>query len=343
MILVTGGTGLVGTHLLYDLCKSGKKVRVLKRSNSNVDSVKKVFSYYTSNPDELLKNIEWVNADLCDIYSLEDAMEGVSEVYHCAAVVSFDPQQQAEMIKINVEGTANMVNAALSKGIKKFCHVSSIATIGRSEHAEILTEDLFWKLSPDHSNYAISKYSAEREVWRASEEGLEVIIVNPSLIIGAGNWQQSSSNLFTKGYKGIRFYTEGINGFVDVRDVSKLMIALMESPVKNERFIINSENIPYRHFFDLLHKEFKNPLASIKVGKLLSTLAWRNEKFFSWLTGKTPFITRETANSAHAKSRFSNKKIKTIFPEYTFIPVGQSVKDTCKLFLKDKTDKTKQV
>lgn len=229
LILVTGGTGLVGTHLLFDLCKSGKRIRALKRIGSDVANVKKVFSYYSSNVDELLKNIEWVDVDLMDVYSLLDAMEGITEVYHCAAMVSFDSKHETEMMKINVEGTSNMVNAALEKGIKKFCHVSSIATIGRAEHISLSTEETFWKSSPDHSNYAISKYAAEREVWRASEEGLDVVIVNPSLIIGAGNWQQSSSIFFEKGFKGMKYYTEGSNGFVDVRDVVTLMIRLMNS------------------------------------------------------------------------------------------------------------------
>ena len=331
---------MVGTHLLYDLSKSGKKIRVLKRVNSNIANIEKVFSYYTPDPGALLRNIEWVDADLLDVHSLTDAMEGITEVYHCAAMVSFVPKDEHAMMKINAEGTANMVNAAIRKSIKKFCHVSSIATIGRSEHVEILNEDLFWKLSPDHSNYAISKYSAEREVWRASEEGLDVVIVNPSLIIGAGNWEQSSANLFTKGYRGIKFYTEGINGFVDVRDVSSLMIALMESPVKNERFILNSENIPYRRFFDLVHKEFGKPASAIKAGKLLSHVAWRLDKIRSLLTGNPPFITRETAISVHAKSLFSNEKIQRIFPEFKFISVEQAIQHTCSLFLKEKVAKS---
>ena len=336
MILVTGGTGLVGTHLLFDLCKSGKQVRALKRGNSNVANVKKVFSYYSANPDELLKNIEWIDADLMDVHSLSDVMEDVTEVYHCAAIVSFDPRFEKEMMKINVEGTANMVNVALLKGIKKFCHVSSIATIGHSEHAELFTEKLLWKLSPNHSNYAISKYAAEREVWRASEEGLDVVIVNPSLIIGAGNWQQSSSGIFTKGYNGIKFYTDGTNGFVDVRDVTSLMIALMKSNIINQRFILNSENLSYKPFLDMLHQEFNKPLPSIKAVKLLSNIAWRVEKIYSWLTNKPPFLTKDTAYSAHAKNRFSNEKIRNAFPDYKFIPIEQSIKDTCRLFLKDK-------
>jgi dihydroflavonol-4-reductase len=338
VILVTGGTGLVGSHLLFDLCKSGKKVRALKRGSSNIANVKKVFSYYVSDPDKLLQNIEWVEADLLDIYSLECLMEGVEDIYHCAAMVSFEPKYEAEMMRTNIEGTANMVNAALMKGVRKFCHVSSIATIGRSDHVEQFTEELFWKLSPEHSNYAISKYGAEREVWRASEEGLDVVIVNPSLIIGAGNWQQSSSDLFAKSYKGLSFYTEGENGFVDVRDVSSLMIALMESTVKNQRYILNSENSSYKLFFDSVHKAFGKPLPRIKVGKVLSNIAWRAEKLRSLLMGAAPFITKETASSAHRISRFSNKKIKNVFPDYTFISLEQSIKDTCTLFIKDKRE-----
>ena len=336
VILVTGGTGLVGSHLLFDLCKSGKKVRALKRSNSTIDNVKKVFAYYTDAPEQLFNTIEWVDADLTDIYSLIDAMENITDVYHCAAMVSFDPKQENEMMKINVDGTANMVNAALQKGIRKFGHVSSIATIGRPEHVDTLTEEFFWKLSPEHSNYSISKYGAEREVWRAVEEGLDVIIINPSLIIGAGNWQQSSSTLFTQAYKGLKYYTLGENGFVDVRDVAALLIALMESTVKNERYILNSENVSYKRFFDMAHQEFGKPATSITTGKIISNIAWRAEAFRSLITGNTPLITKETATSAHTISHYSNKKIKSVFPDYNFISIEQAIKDTCKLFLKDR-------
>lgn len=335
MILVTGGTGLVGAHLLFDLCKSGKQVRALKREKSDTANVKKVFSYYSERPDELLKNIEWVNADLLNIYSLIDSMDGILEVYHCAAMVSFDPKDEAEMMKINVEGTANMVNAALEKGIKKFCHVSSIAAIGCAERGVLTTEEIFWKSSPNHSNYSISKYAAEQEVWRGSEEGLDVVIVNPSLIIGAGNWQQSSSNMFRKGFNRIKYYTNGANGFIDVRDVSSLMITLMKSPIKNQRFLLNAENMPYKRFFDLMHLEFGKPVARIKVGKVFSNLAWRIEKIYCLLTGVKPFLRKETVHSAHHISHFSNEKIKTAFPDYKFIDIEQSVKDTCRLYLRD--------
>jgi len=335
MILVTGGTGLVGTHLLYDLIRSGKKVRVIKRANSNVSNVKKVFSYYTSDADSLLKNIEWMDADLLDVYSLMEVMEGVEQVYHCAAMVSFERKHLNEMTQINVEGTANMVNAALEKGIKKFCHVSSIASLGRAERGELTSEETFWKSSPENSNYSITKYAAEREVWRASEEGLNVVIVNPSLILGGGNWTQSSSNMFTKAFNGIKFYSEGTNGFIDVRDVAALMIRLMESDISSQRFLLNAENASFRHYFDLIHDTFEKSRPSIKAGKFLTGLAWRAESLRAMLIGSPPLITRETSVSANRKSSFSNEKILKTFPEYKFISLAQSVKDTCALYVKD--------
>jgi len=335
MILVTGGTGLVGTHLLYDLTRSGKKVRVIKRANSNVSNVKKVFSYYTSDADSLLKNIEWMDADLLDVYSLMEVMEGVEQVYHCAAMVSFERKHLNEMTQINVEGTANMVNAALEKGIKKFCHVSSIASLGKAERGELTSEETFWKSSPENSNYSITKYAAEREVWRASEEGLNVVIVNPSLILGGGNWTQSSSNMFTKAFNGIKFYSEGTNGFIDVRDVAALMIRLMESDISSQRFLLNAENASFRHYFDLIHDTFEKSRPSIKAGKFLTGLAWRAESLRAMLIGSPPLITRETSVSANRKSSFSNEKILKTFPEYKFISLAQSVKDTCALYVKD--------
>jgi dihydroflavonol-4-reductase len=337
MILVTGGTGLVGSHLLYDLVRSGKPVRALKRKHSNIRNVEKVFSYYSDQFTALFKKIEWVDADLMDIYSLLPALDGIEYIYHCAAMVSFEPKHQEEMMRSNIEGTANLVNAALTMNIKKFCHVSSIATLGREANEPFVTENMFWKASPENSNYAVSKYGAEREVWRAAEEGLNVIIVNPSLIIGGGNWQQSSSNMFSKAYKGIRFYTEGINGFIDVRDVCKLMIKLTESDIANQRFILTAENATFRHYFDLIHTALGKSKPRIKAGKFLSSFAWKAEKVRYFLTGATPLITKETARSAHRISRFSNSKILTVFPDYQFISLDESVKATARLYLKDLT------
>ena len=334
MILVTGGTGLVGSHLLYSLCKK-ELVRVIKRPSSDTSNVKKVFSYYSKTPEKLLENIEWVDGDVTDIYSLTDAMEGVNQVYHCAAMVSFEAGAARRMNKINVKGTENMVNAALHKGVKKICHVSSIATIGNASEGEYANEESSWKSSPENSNYAVSKYGAEREVWRAANEGLDVIIINPALILGPGNWQKSSSNIFSKSYKGIKFYSDGSTGFVDVRDVASLMIKLMNSNIKNERFIIHAENMQYKTFFDLIHEAFNKPKPSIKAGRFLSEFAWIAEAIRCYITGSIPLITRETARSAHKKNKYNREKIMQIFPDYNFIPISESISNTCNLFLKD--------
>lgn len=334
MILVTGGTGLLGSHLLYDLVKSGKRVRALKRSNSNIADVQRTFSYYINNSDELFSEIEWVDGNVLDIFSLLDAMEGVDEVYHCAAIVSFSQKNQEELLKININGTENTINAALEKGIKKFCHVSSVAALGKEENESEIIEETFWKSSPENTVYSISKYGAEREVWRGVQEGLNVVVVNPSIIIGPGNWKKGSSNMFHTAYNGNKYYTYGATGFVDVRDVSKAMISLMESSIKNERFIVSSENIHYQHFFDLVHEELGIRKPYLKAGKILSEIIWRMEKARSFITGLDPLITKETARTAHKKSCFSNKKIRKAL-EFEFIPMEQSIKDTCKLFLQD--------
>lgn len=323
---------MVGSHLLYELCMSGAPVRAARRKNSDVSVVQNVFACYTADAARLFNMIEWVEADLLDIYSLAEAMENVSQVYHCAAVVSFDARQRDEMMRSNAEGTANMVNTALEKGVAKFCHVSSIASLGRTENGTAVTEETFWKSSPDNSAYAISKYAAEREVWRASEEGLNVIIVNPSLIIGPGNWHKSSSALFAKAAKGIKFYTSGENGFVDVRDVATLMIRLMNSSIVNQRFILNAENATLRHFFDLAHAALGKPLPTVKAGPFLTGIAWRAEKIRSMITGASPQLTKETALSANRISRFSNAKVLKAFPDFRFISLEKMVEDTCRLY-----------
>lgn len=331
MVCVTGGTGMLGAHVMLELLKAGKDVRALKLPTSDVAEVSRIFSYYTSDFKPLLNRIQWVEGSISDTYAISNALDGVEEVYHCAAIVSFNPKDEQQLQLINVEGTANMVNVALEKGVRKFCHVSSIAAVGSSD--KLITEETYWKSEPGTSSYSISKYGAEREVWRAVEEGLNVVIVNPGVIIGPGNWKTSSSNMFSTANKGLRFYTEGVTSFVDVRDVAKIMCRLMESPIKNERFIISSENRSFRDFFDYASVGLNKPKPTIKAGKFLSEIAWRAEKIKSSFSGANPLITRETARSAHQQKRYSNAKIKSALG-FEFIPFEQSIRDTCNLFLK---------
>lgn len=334
MIFITGGTGLVGSHLLFDLLSKKKKVRALKRKSSNLDLVKKVFSYYTEDYDHLFQQIEWVEGDILDIFSLEDAMQGVEHVYHCAAAVSFDPRERGKVLKINIEGTANLVNAAMEKKVKKLCHVSSIAALGRASDEEYVDENTHWETSKNNSVYAIGKYGSEREVWRGTEEGLDALIVNPSIIIGPGKWDDGSSAFFNSVNKGLKFYSTGVNGFVDVRDVTRVMIGLMESNILNRRFVLNSENISYEKLLGLIAQELGVKPPKIKATKFLSGIAWRLEKIRSLITGSTSIITKETARTALSKYFYSNERICKEL-NYKFIPVDQSIRDTAILFLKD--------
>jgi len=349
MILVTGGTGLLGSRLIYDLVRSGEKVRAIKRPTSDLATIKNLFNYYSPSEKNLIENIEWVEGDVTDMFSLLEAMQGVSEVYHCAAMVSFNPKARDKMMKVNIEGTANVVNACLEKGVEKLCYASSVAAIGNpvvtkrvSENGHAspdrpiveITENTTWIASPKNSNYTISKYASEQEVWRGIEEGLNAVIVNPSIIIGPGNWKKSSANMFPRVWKGLKYYTTGINGFVDVRDVSKSMISLMNSEIKNERFIITSENMSFKTVFDHIAEFLGKEKARKKISPLLTEILWRTEKIRSWITGSRPFITKEIAREASLQHFYSNKKIKQMI-SLEFIPIDRSIEDTAEFFLEE--------
>ena len=281
---------------------------------------------------EIPSNIEFVYGDLTDYDILEEAMKDVDEVYHCAAVVSFDPSDKKSIMTINVEGTKNMVNAALYCRVKKFCHVSSIAALGRALEGEPIDEESPWTQSKNNSVYSISKHEAEMEVWRGIAEGLNATIVNPSLILGAGRWNTSSCELFATIAKGFPFYTEGVNGFVDVKDVVRAMIILMENNKFGQRYCLNGALISYKELFSLMADNFKVKAPHIKVGKTLSEIAWRIFWFFGKLQGKKPLITKETARTAtRIYSYSSNKIIKDL--NFKFTPIDESIKYICEIYL----------
>ena len=326
MILITGGTGLLGSHLLYALVNKGEKVRALRRAGADMTGLEKVFSYYRAN--DLVSKIEWVSGDILDVCSLEDAMKDVDTVYHCAALVSFDKKQASLMMKTNVEGTANVVNVCLDKKIKKLCYVSSVAALGEADEKKETDENSTWKSSPDNSDYAISKYSAEREVWRGIEEGLNAVIVNPSVIIGAGDINKSSLQMFRLAKKGIEFYSAGKTGFVDVRDVVKAMTQLTESNISNERFIISAENVSYKDFYSAAAKCFGNKPPYIKVSRLMCETSRVLSAAKAVVKGKRPSLTKDLVKIACAKANFSNNKIKDAL-KLEFIPLQDSVREVC--------------
>lgn len=332
MILVTGGTGLLGTHLLIELSKGDEKIRALKREHSNLTLVEKIFCFYNAeNGKQLFSKIEWVDGDINDVVALEDAFIGVDTVYHCAAVVSFDPKDYNRIDKINREGTANVVNCCLDANINKLCHVSSTAAIGRTKESEIITEKNSWKNTPENSWYAISKYNAEREVWRGIEEGLNAVIVNPCVILGPSDWNSSSSSLFQTSAKGLKYFTEGGNAFVDVRDVVTCMIALMKKNISAERYLIISENLKFKQVFEIMAKEFGTKIPYKKVSKRLSNFGWKWEWWRTKLFGGKARITKETARAAHQTYCYDNSKIKKELG-IEFISVEDSVKNAVRFF-----------
>jgi dihydroflavonol-4-reductase len=333
MILVTGGTGLLGSHLLLELTKTHERIRAIRRGSSDTRMVHMIFSYYVPDPDRLFDRIEWVEADLMDFGAMEDAMEGITRIYHAGAVVSFFPSDHKSMLKVNVEGTANLVNMAIEKKIQKFCYVSSIATLGRADNTDITDEETYWKPSRKNSVYSISKYGAEREVFRGIEEGLNAFIVNPSVILGPGFWEDNSG-LFRLVYQGLKYYTQGVNGYVDVRDVVKAMILLMESDASGERFIVSADNCSYQQIFGWMARYLGKPAPSINVPPLMTKIAWRFEAVRSVFLRRRPEVTREMAITTSQIYTYSNEKIRKRIG-FEFIPVEQSIKDTCALYLKD--------
>jgi dihydroflavonol-4-reductase len=313
---------------------SGKKVLALKRSGSDIDLTRKIFSFYSDNAEELFSEIEWTEGDILDIYSLYDALEGISLVYHCAALVSFDGNDKEEIVRTNVSGTENMVNAALDKAISKLCYVSSIAAIGKSENGEMITEDNFRIISKGRSVYSLSKFDAEREVWRGMAEGLNAVIVNPSVILGPGNWDSGSCKLFKTVWQGLKFYTNGVTGYVDVNDVVNAMILLMESDISGERFIVSAENMDYRTFFSLIASGLNRKAPVYKATRTISELAWRFEWIKSLVSGTKPLITKETARTANSACYFSGEKLCSAIG-FQYTPIAETISNTCKHFLKD--------
>ena len=340
MIFVSGGTGLVGAHLLFDLVKSNKEVVALKRAGSNLGITQKIFSYYSEDSEKLFQKIHWVDGDILDYFSLEKALNGVVEVYHCAAIVSFDSRQKYQMISNNVEGTANLVNASLENKVKKFCHVSSIASLGRNSAGIPVTEETKWIPSKKNSGYSDSKFFSEAEVWRGIEEGLDAVIVNPSIILGPGNWQQGSPKLFQTVYDGLKFYTKGTTGFVDVWDVVKAMTLLMEDSNfeknKNQRFLLNAETLSYQQLFHEISNALNKPAPRYFASDFLLGIAWRLAKLQQSITGKEALISRDSVANSNALFTFDGDKITRSLEGFEYKSISQSIKEIAEIFKKEK-------
>ncbi len=334
MNLITGATGLVGAHVALQLLEQGKPVTAIKRQDSDVSKTKTLFSYYSKNAEVLFDQVKWIEADVCDIYSLLDALEGIDTVYHCAGFVSFNSKDRKQMHKINNEGTGNLVNACLEKNTRVLCHVSSIATLQNPDITKNINESVYWKSSPTASEYAISKYNGEREVWRGIEEGLQAVIVNPGVIIGPGFWHQSSGKIIKNGYDGTSFYTNGSTGMIDAKDVATCMIQLVEKQQFGKRFILIENNYSFKELFSLVQQQFGKKAPNIEAGKWLLKIAQYLDGLRSLFTGKEQIITKETVIAALEKNTFNNQKIKDTL-HYQFTSLSDSIKFACEAYTND--------
>ncbi len=313
-ILVTGGTGLVGKELISQLLEGGYHVRAL----------------YHKAPVEINHpHLETIQGDILDVVLLEEAMKDISHVFHCAAIVSYDPSDRYRLLKLNVEGTANIVNACIDAGIQKLVHVSSVAAVGRIRKGELVNETMQWSEKTNNSAYGKSKYYSEMEVWRGIGEGLDAVIVNPSLILGGDDWSTGSSAIFKTAYEEFAWYSEGVTGVVDVKDVVRAMILLMNSRITAERFILSGENCSYREIFTTIANCFGKKPPHKRVTPFLAALVWRLEKWKGKLRGQKPLLTKESARTSLASVYYDHSRILEFLPEFSFTPIRETIERTC--------------
>ncbi len=329
MVLVTGGTGLVGAHLLLHLVENGDAVRAIYRNITSIQKTKDLFALYKK--ESLFEKIEWVQADITDIPSLEMVFENVEYVYHCAALISFDPTDEDLLRKTNIEGTANIVNFCIAKAVKKLCFLSSIAALGDLKNNEkIITEESEWNPEKQHSDYAISKYGAEMEIWRGQQEGLDTVIVNPGIIIGPGFLEQGSGKLFKRVANGLSFYTKGVTGFIAVHDVVRITIQLMKNEYSNERFTLIAENLIFRDLLNAIADSLNVKRPFMHANPLLMNLLYRIDWFISTVFRQKRKLDRSTAKASYARNQYSNEKIMRVLG-VEFLDIHRYIKGISKL------------
>jgi nucleoside-diphosphate-sugar epimerase len=321
-VLVTGGTGFVGAYIIRDLVKSGYKVKALRR-NMNVP----LFI-----DPAVMDKVEWFHCDVLDILGLYEAMQDIDAVIHSAAIVSFDSADRETLLSTNIEGTANVVNAALDSKISRFIYVSSVAAIGKSLKGEVIRESTKWQENKYTTAYALSKHHAEMHVWRAIAEGLNAVIVNPSTVLGYGDWNASSSRLFKNAYEGFRWFPGGSTGFVDVEDVSAAILRLLTTNIHSERFILNADTWSYKKLFDTIAEAFGKKGPSMKATKLMAAMAWRLEKVLSLVTRKKPLLSRETALISQTNNVYDNSKILAALPGFAFRRLDETIVRACEQY-----------
>jgi len=328
MILVIGGTGLVGAHLLLHLAENEERIRGIYRNPKNIEKTKKLFGICQK--EALWDRIEWVEADIIDIPALELAFYNITLVYHCAALISFDPKDENKLRKTNIEGTANIVNLCLAHEVQKLCYVSSIAALGNlAQNETVISETTDWNPEAFHSDYSITKYGAELEVWRAYQEGLPVVIVNPGIILGSTIWEEGSGALIQSVRKGLPFFTYGQTGYVGVEDVVRIMQLLMESSITGERFCLVAEHLTYKNVLEIIAQKTNSKVPNYYLRPWITQLLWRLDWLVALVFRTKRRLTKDIANSFHTIDIFSNQKIKNAL-NYEFQSIDKVLENILK-------------
>ena len=334
MILVTGGTGLVGSHLIYQLTLENNVIRATHRADSDIERVKLLFKFYSKDFNELFKKIEWIEADLNNLSQLQDAFKDISFVYHCAAYISFDPSRYETLRRVNIRGTANIVNLCINNKIKKLCHVSSVATLGYN--IKEIDENNYWDGNKHKSAYAISKYGAEMEVWRGVQEGVKSVIINPGVIIGPGFSKSAFGTIIKMVTNKKRFHTCGKTGYVDVRDIANIMIRLMNSKIENERYILVNKNLSYKKVIDMVSSNLgmKNKSTFVSKSKLKIALGFDlvSSKFFN----KERKLSKALCKTLTRDFNYSSKKIKKNL-NFEFTSILETFEKSCQFYSQEKS------
>ena len=309
----------MGSYIIKNLIEKGHAVRAIRRSAK--------LPFYI--PPAIMEKVEWVEGDVLDMVSLDDAMQGVNAVIHAAAIVSFSRNTRPLMYGVNIEGTANVINTALEQNVKRVVHVSSIAALGRTTRQEMVTEQKKWQENKNNTHYAVTKHHAEMHVWRGFAEGLEGVIINPSTILGYGNWHQSSCAIFKNAYKSFPWYTKGVNGFVGVEDVAEAAVRLLLSDINERRFIVNAENRSFQSLFTVMAEGFGKRPPHRYANRTMSEIAWRMEAIKAFFTGNRPLLSKETAKVAHSQTSFDNKALLNALPGFSFTPLDTVIRKAC--------------
>ena len=334
MILVTGGTGLVGSHLIYQLTLENNVIRATHRADSDIERVKLLFKFYSKDFNELFKKIEWIEADLNNLSQLQDAFKDISFVYHCAAYISFDPSRYEILRRVNIRGTANIVNLCIKNKIKKLCHVSSVATLGYN--IKEIDENNYWDGNKHKSAYAISKYGAEMEVWRGVQEGVKSVIINPGVIIGPGFSKSAFGKIIKMVTKKKRFHTCGKTGYVDVRDIANIMIRLMNSKIENERYIVVNKNLSYKRVIDIVSSNLGLKNKSTFLSKSKLKIALMLDLVSSKFLNKERKLSKALCKTLTRNFNYSSKKIKKSL-SFEFTSILETFEKSCQFYSQEKS------